>query len=577
MATGAPRIEDAYFAPENQLIFKLVDASGAVREFERDFSRPGHLRSVGDWDGELLPEGQVVLRSWRQGKVESAYRFERGRLVESEIGGVRKSYDRTAPHRLPQGVIPPLAPVDDAVSAARAAEFSRQEMAGKWNGTGRLSFPFANPNQSSALYVEVALVALAAFVFFAGWWKRAVALSLFAASVLCVLWCGSRGGMLGLLAGLAVLFAGRFSSVVRARAFWICLVASALLVAGWLLAFGTGDLMRGFTHGGGVSWSNAIRLDMWKASPQMMAAAPGGWGFCGAGRAYLDWFQPLSVFCLTGSLMNDHLTWLVSFGTCGRVAYLFAFVLIVLIGLRETFVCHRPFFLSVWSAFAVMAWFNPVFDEWTLWVVPVLSLLAAWNSARPLRLKQFGLLAGVAFVTAVLVLWAIVSWVGASRQVPSIAVEGNRVLINGRSPRTWVVDDCRGALGGLLVGKDIRDYYSAVPHAGSIGYVRSIDDLPASGVERLVLAGKAGNDWLMRLSEDESARTRLPKSVLFISPPFPPSAIPEGVRMTCRPEILVGEFAAAYDPEYGRPTKGVTVAEGMELYVMMWLERALER
>jgi hypothetical protein len=158
---------------------------------------------------------------------------------------------------------------------------------------------------------------------------------------------------------------------------------------------------------------------------------------------------------------------------------------------------------------------------------------------------------------------------------PSVSYDGKRVRINGRNPRIWVVDDAQGVLGGVLVGREIRDFYMRNPKAPSIGYVRDVRDVPKSGVNRLVLPGKSGNDWLLMLSEDEKAREGLPKSVVFLNPPFSPSEMPQGVLALCRPKLLVGEFAARYNPEYASPPGWVGVVPGVEKYMPNWMQYAL--
>ena len=40
-----------YIAPENSLIYRMRQPDGSTREFERDYSRPGTLRSVRGWKG----------------------------------------------------------------------------------------------------------------------------------------------------------------------------------------------------------------------------------------------------------------------------------------------------------------------------------------------------------------------------------------------------------------------------------------------------------------------------------------------------------------------------------------------
>jgi hypothetical protein len=73
------------------------------------------------------------------------------------------------------------------------------------------------------------------------------------------------------------------------------------------------------------------------------------------------------------------------------------------------------------------------------------------------------------------------------------------------------------------------------------------------------------------LSEDPSARKNLPKSVVFVSPPFQPSDIPEGVLKCCRVKVLVGEFAARYEPGYANVPDWVMVVPGMERYILRWM------
>ena len=149
-----------------------------------------------------------------------------------------------------------------------------------------------------------------------------------------------------------------------------------------------------------------------------------------------------------------------------------------------------------------------------------------------------------------------------------VRAEGRRVWIHGPNPKVWIVDD--GVLGGGLTGKDIREFYSVEHRAPAVGYVSSIADLPKD-VDKLVLAGHAGAEWLTLLSDNESARAHLPKTVVFVSPPFSPVDIPEGVLKTSRVRILIGEFAARYDPGYANAPEWVTIVPGMEMYILRWM------
>ena len=67
------------------------------------------------------------------------------------------------------------------------------------------------------------------------------------------------------------------------------------------------------------------------------------------------------------------------------------------------------------------------------------------------------------------------------------------------------------------------------------------------------------------------ARRNLPAEVTFISPPFPPSAVPAGLLSSCRVRLVVGEFAARYDAEYADAPEWVTIVPAMELYIYGWM------
>ncbi len=151
-----------------------------------------------------------------------------------------------------------------------------------------------------------------------------------------------------------------------------------------------------------------------------------------------------------------------------------------------------------------------------------------------------------------------------------VRVEGGRVYVKGANPQIWIADDGK-ALGGVMACKDLRGYYVYDPHAPAVGYVRDVKNLPTN-VRRLVLAGDAGDAWLRMMAEGGAAKAgAIPKEVIFISPPFPPSALPEGLLKSCRVRLVIGEFTARYEPEYLRPPSWVTVVPAMELYLTGWM------
>ena len=569
-AAAGDDVFSSYFAPVNQLIFKVVMPGGVVQELEYDHQRPGVLRSADGWSGQMADDGRVRISSPRNGG--ELCLFDRGRLTlfRGVDGCKEKSYD--SERTPPDGIYPPLLVSREATEQA-AREYSYGEFLHKWEGSGRLAFPYVNPNQNGTLYAELFLLFLAFAAGFRARAARVACAALSMLSVVCLVWTMSRGAWLGALAGLSCFAALGLHRFMRNRTFWIAAGVVALTFAAWVAMFGAGQITRGL-DGVEMNWTNAIRLEIWSRAPRMMVDAPCGWGNYIPGAAYLDWYQPIGVFALTPTLINDHLTRLVAYSWTGRFLYVLCGFLILALSLLVMVFRRNPLPLAVWLVLAISASFNPVSHRWELWLVPALSCVTFWGGAFWRRWRVLA----CAFTAVVLMAAAVVAGLaalGSSRPegyVP-ISFDGARVSVNGRNPKIWIVDD--GTLGGGLTGKDIREYYTYVRRAPSVGYVRSVGDLPDS-VDRLVLAGHAGADWLTKLSEDERARDHLPKSVLFVSPPFSPSQVPEGVRALCRPRIVVGEFAAMFDSEYAQPHDWVTIVPGMEKYILRWMEHVME-
>lgn len=570
VAMGAQRIEDAYIAPENHYIFKLVFPDGLIREFQRDPARYDGLMSLGGWDGDISADGKIVIRGRENGVLNQILTFDRGRLVSHQTQEGKKEFAYDAPRKPPKSRFSPLDIVVYENAKEIAEEYNDREMATKWIDSGRLAFPYTNPNHSGALYAQLALVSLA-LLFLR---RKGVFITggvLFAFFTGCLLMTGSRGSFLGLFCGLSAIGVFRFRDLVKSRLFWSLFALFAIGLILYLVTGGYQNITRGFTAEGSLGWSNAIRVDMMKAAPFMMVDAPGGWEACHVGKAYLDWYQPIEMLCLTGSLMNDHLSILVKVGWWMRFGYLFILFGLLGCALAYAVIRKNPVPLAVALAHPVMACLNPVFSEWGLWIVPVAALLPTVTVLRRIKPALYILLSAAVLSGLTLLVFSVLgSRADRGRWHVPIHVEGRRISVNGTIPGIWVVDDMRGTLGGNLFGKDIRSFYDALPDAPALGYVTDIADLPRKKIDRLVLAGKAGVDWLEKLSADPSARTNLPKSVVFVSPPFSPSEIPEGVMMCCSPAVLVGEFAARYNSEYLKPEPWIMIVPAMEKYILMW-------
>lgn len=583
--TQLERLASVYIAPENMLFFRMRQANGVTREFERDYSRPGVLRSVRQWSG-MLKGDRIVIRTGPETKGGPAeFTFRNGRLIGfvGPSSSTNIAYEASRP-ALPECDSPLLASGAGTVAkpqSDKSAVNSRRSSGTKWAKSGRLQFPFGNPNRNGALYGELFVLLLGCALGVASMRMRCLlALAATFAGVGLVL-SGSRGAMLGTAVGfltLCLVRRGVVAEMLRSRAVRILLALVAIAGVCWLCCEHTHFWTRGFR--GGSSWSNQIRTEIWANAPKMMVDAPGGWGTGGdivIGRAYLDWYQPLHVVALTGSLISDHLTRLVAYGWTERWVYIFVWFLVLSSGAVLAKRRREAVPLAMALTFGITAWFNPIFSERSLWAVPLLSL--AWF-ARELpirRMRGYLVCAGVSAVLAGAVLCGLRAYGSAAkRDTVKVTFDGGAVRVGAADPRVWVVDDEGPALGGLLSSKDIRLYYQFNPRAEGIGYVRDITCLPKSGVRTLVLGGKAGDAWLRYITSNEEARENLPDEVVFVSPPFPFAAIPPPLFQVTKVRFLVGEFCTWYQPqEYAAPPAGVEVIAGCEMYIPGWLDYVL--
>lgn len=583
--TQLNRVSSAYIAPENMLFFRLRQPNGVTREFERDYSRPGVLRSVRQWSG-MMKDDKVLIRTGPETNGGPAeFIFKKGRLVSfrGKSCETNIAYEALRP-TLPECDSPLLASGADLSAsdmASKTAAVSRRSAGSKWAKSGRLQFPFPNPNRNGAFYGELFIFLLGGAFCVSSVRVRIALIMVAGFAGIGLVLSGSRGALLGSAIGFVVLCLVQRDVVVELSKSKVVRILLVLAVAAgicWLCLEGTHFWTRGFR--GGSSWSNQIRTEIWANAPKMMVDAPGGWGTGGdivIGRAYLDWYQPLRVVALTGSLISDHLTRLVGLGWSGRWFYSFVWFFIMssawLLAKRRRVALP----LAMALTFGITAWFNPIFAEKILWIVPLLSLF--WFAGEfPFRRVRGYLVCGV--VSAVLAgavlygLWAYGS--AARRDTVRVTCDKGVVKVKSGAPEVWVVDDEGPALGGLLASKDIRLYYQFNPESEGIGYVRSLCKLPKSGIRKLVLGGKSGDAWLRYVTSSEEARREMPDEVVFISPPFPFAAIPPPLFEVTKVRFLVGEFCTWYQAkEYADPPAGVEIIPGCEMYIPGWLDYVL--
>ena len=265
-ATGG--LEDSYFAPDGPTLFKAVMPDGSAYRFEYDAQRPGHLLSAIGWTGAYDGKGNVTLQSGTGDELG----FQQGRLVSAKLGGKAFSYAYDMPRHAPTNAVTPL-----AILLYDEKKFSenylKREESVKWVDSGRLAFPYVNPNFSGALFAQLALLFGAlALLPLRRRGVRLLFLALAAVAAGCTAWSGSRGALLGLFAGSGLAAAAVFPWRRATWRTWAAVAGVALAVLGLVLALGSENLMRGF-DGQGLAWSNALRVEMTKAAPRMTRGA----------------------------------------------------------------------------------------------------------------------------------------------------------------------------------------------------------------------------------------------------------------------------------------------------------------
>lgn len=604
-SNGLERAASIYIAPENEFLYRMRFPDGSYREFQRSeissTSPFQTLWSPGNWKGGLREKERLIYVESGANVVggRALFLFRNGRLIQFEQNGKVGKVPYESP-RTPTAGGPPYyfgdtesASPDDKgrlpdgkkAKPQVLAREAQRELGKKWAKSGRLRWPFVNPNENGFLYLSLALLSTALF-YSSRRVVKVVGGVCFAAASAALVMTASRGSILALVFGLAPAVALNFRRLVKSRAIWMLAGVVLFVAAAWIYR-NPNMFTRGFVKKS--RWSNETRIEMWATAPQMIAEAPDGWDGLHVnprymvGRAYTDWYDNLSQISLSGSLVNDHLTRLVGYSHVGRFIYLFAwFGLLALMG-YTAIRTKRAVSLGIFVALAVAGWFNPVLMNTYLRGVPVagLALFLAWRPWRVWRLRTVGLLAGGAAVLAACTLAGLFAFGRATvkRSYPIFVTDG-QVRVKGDSPEIWVVDDGR-ALGGVMSCRDIRRYYLNHPSAPAIGYVRHVDDLPRKKVARLVLAGDMARKWFERLQKDaekgEDISQFIPKELLLVTPSFPPSEMPEDIVKMCDVTYMIGEFVTWYHAdEFANPPQWVAVVPGMELYIQNWMSFVVE-
>lgn len=559
-------VAGAYLTSESAFELRMRQPDGKIRRFHRDFEDPAKLYGDNPWVGEDMGGGAFRILTNPEFKGgRTAFVFINGHLRRMVFG--RKDYKfETVPYPPEKGSIESLWPDEMSEESAMALLSTWKDAKAARVLVGR-RIGYENPNKGGCLMAEIALVAVAVLFFARRKWLKALGAAAAVASFAMLVQTQSRGAFVALVLGVLMLAAPRVRSLFSWRRLLIaagivCIAAIVLVMSGVGTRFSSGLV-------NASSPSDALRVKIMKAAPAMMVDAPHGWGFGRSGWSYANWYQAPDEFRVVRTLVNSHLTWLVEFGWCGRVVYLGCLFALMFVLLYVAKCGGNPLPLALFAEFFTAGLFNSVMEAPTLWLLPCasLALLFLPPARQAITVRKTVAATAAGFILAG-ILVATLAYIGSkTRHVPLRAKSGG-VVVNGRSAKTWVVDD-NVVLGRGFLGRELRMFYATFPNTPPIGVVWRIEDVPED-VENIVVAGRRCEDFVAAFESDHGIAERF-ASITFISPPFAASTLPTALSGRPSFRVLQGELAVRLTPDAANPPPFLTVVPGAELYIPGWM------
>ena len=347
-----------------------------------------------------------------------------------------------------------------------------------------MDWGLGNPNKTAALIACLMIAACAiAYKWRKGFWW---ALPIFTILSGCLVQTYSRGGMLALLGGVVVLLIWTPRPWPRAR----CVaVLASLWIATIFILYAKAEMRYGqglFTEDQSIK----SRLIIWKKFPEMLAAAPWGWGWGKAGDAYTQWFQPTDQSINYLNLVNSHFTWMAEGGWLASALYLSTWMIVLLLCWPSAEIGLNPVPLATWTAFGIAACFSHVEESIWLWILPLAALsFAVW---KRLQARQWPALSGVGLgaVMSVCIVAGLILIGWAGTVVPIQAT--SRAVTLGQGPVLNVIFVDRDVMGKLY-GHAFRRYLETNPEQLTVGtfiVTESSDYKMATKVHELIVSGR---------------------------------------------------------------------------------------
>ena len=357
-----------------------------------------------------------------------------------------------------------------------------------WFGAGPSS-----PNKTGALL---------AIVFVAAWWPTLrfrwgfwLSLPMAFVSAVFLLQTESRGALVA--AGAAVVLLAVFwlsvwpsgGTLAKASRYVFSLRALVLMAALSVLVLysqqlGVNDRMTMITTGEDESAN--VRVALYSAGLQMIAAAPLGWGHGKAGDAYGQWYQEIGDSRSYLSLVNSHLTWMAEGGMLFQFLYIAGWALVFMLCWPLPWTPLRAVAFGSWVTLGLCGFFSSVLTLAWLWLIPGALLLLCivqrfrsklWPTRRQRFIASFAVLSGFVGLQA-----ARHALTGAVR----IEATPDRVEIGDNPKAVAVIQPDRQILGDKY-GHTLREY---LDEAGGFTVLREpMNAVDLAGFDTVVLSG----------------------------------------------------------------------------------------
>jgi len=553
--------QGASFAPLNVRMCRFVGPDGEERLFVQDAEEPALYHSDGGWSAETEGNRALLMNDSEDPSAKRGYLFINGLLRKMLVDGREISVKAKPESADAAAAVKSFwPPAGERLKAAAAPDDF-------WRDGERLKLWFANPNLAGGFLALCALCALG--LLFVNLWPVRILGAAVALSLLVLLAkTGSRASLLAFLLGGGLMAVTRFRALLSWKA--LLPVLACAVLAGGYFAFNGGSgrfTTKLFVEGS----AKTSRFPIWREVPRMIADAPLGWGVGNSGKAYVRWYQ-VEQTCLLEDLISGHCTFMAEHSWPTRFAYVFAWIALGALFVRNALAGRSPVPLGVAGALAFLGVLHPIFSSWELVSMAAVVgavALAEWRDWR--GMKKLAMPSAAAAALVCFALFAVGRWLPATEDAVPIRGGRTAVCVNGSKPEMWIVDDDYVLHGGYwwLLGREIRDWCGSAPAERSVGHAFSASAVP-SCCRQLVLVGEAGESFCRGWQEIVSNLGEL-TDITFLSPSFPATDIPPELLGRFNVHAVQGSLVARAAQYESRPDF-LKVVPAAALYIPNWLD-----